>query len=341
MITIGTRTISPSDLFFVVEEGQFNQGDFSQALKMIELAAGTGADAIEFQLAIAEDFYITNHSGFAIYKEREFSQSQLRELVGCCRQYNIEMIVAPFSRRIVESMADFGCSAFNINASDLNNPSILRSVVESGLPFFMSLPLATTEEIKWACDYIHSCADSAPRFILLHGQHTMASGANGVAPMDTSLGFLQEIKRTCDGLAGFIDHTPFPWFPACAAAAGANIITKHMSPGHEEKGPDWPICLDPQEMQSAIAAARAIRASINQTAKVLAPGENLDRTEMRRSIVFASDLPAGHEITPDDLVFKRPGNGVSPDQETFFIGRRLASDVFKDDKAQLTSLIDQ
>lgn len=336
MITIGKNKIDAESLFFVVEEGQYNQGDFSKALRMVELAAIAGADAIEFQLAIAEDFYIRDHSGYAIYKNREFSHLQLSELVMCCRHNNIEMVVAPFSNRIIESMASFGCSAFNINASDLNNPSILRSVVETGIPFFMSLPLATTEEIKWARDYVHSCSESAPNFVLLHGQHTMASGADGVAPLDTSLGFLQEIKKTCDGLAGFIDHTPLPWFPACAAAAGANIITKHMAPDHDERGPDWQICLDPDEMKTAILAARSVRTSLSETAKVLAPGENLDRSEMRRSIVFASDLPAGHKIVSEDLAFKRPGDGFPPNQDALFIGRKLADSVLKDDKAQLT-----
>lgn len=336
MITIGKKNVTPQSVFFVVEEGQYNQGDFSKALRMVELAAKTGADAIEFQLAIAEDFYIRDHPGYAIYKNREFSSSQLSELVMCCRQHDIEMVVAPFSSRIIESVANFGCSAFNINASDLDNPSILRSVVETGIPFFMSLPLATSEEIKWACDYVHSCTETAPQFVLLHGQHTMASGADGVAPLDTSLGFLQEIKKTCDGLAGFIDHTPLPWFPACAAAVGANVITKHMSPDHKERGPDWQICLNPREMKSAIAAAREVRSSINQTFKVLAPGENLDRPEMRRSIVFASDLPADHTIVHEDLVFKRPGDGVPPNQSALFIGRKLAASVLKEDKAQLT-----
>lgn len=332
MITIGSKPISSSNLFFVVEEGQYHQGDLSKALKMVELAAGTGADAIEFQLAIAGEFYIETHPGYNIYKSREFSKGQLKELANCCKQNGIELVVAPFSRHIVQWMSDFGCSAFNVNASDLNNPDILRAVVETSLPFFMSLPLATPQEVDWARCYVSTCGAPASNHILLHGQHTMASGEDGVAPVDTSLGYLQTIKRSHNGLAGFIDHTPLPWFPACAAAAGANVITKHMAPNHAERGPDWQICLDPAEMKMAIQAARDVRKSLTQTAKVLAPGENMDRTEMRRSIVFSADLPAGHQMEINDLSFKRPGDGTAPDQFNTLIGRELATPVKRDEK---------
>lgn len=333
---IGTREISDSRLFFVVEEGQYNQGSLPKALKMIEIAAATGADAIEFQLALAGDFYVLQHPGYDIYKSREFSEKQLKELAVCCRQNRLEMVVAPLSRHIVRWMADFGCSAFNINASDLNNIEILTAVVETGLPFFMSLPLATPEEVDWACSFVE--ARGASNYILLHGQHTMASGADGVSPIDTSLGYLQTIKEDHGGLAGFIDHTPLPWFPACAAAAGANVITKHMAPNHSERGPDWQICLDSDEMKLAIQFARDVATSLSQKAKVLAPGEHFDRSEMRRSIVFAEDFPAGHRLLAGNLAFKRPGDGIPPDQFSQFIGRELAVAVQKDEKLQASHL---
>ena len=336
MITIGKRTINQSDLFFVVEEGQYNQGDLRKALRMVELAAATGADAIEFQLALAGDFYVRQHPGYEIYKSREFSKEQLKELADCCRQNRLELVVAPFSRHIVQWMADFGCSAFNINASDLNNPDILGAVVATRLPFFMSLPLATQEEVDWACSFVEE--RGASKYILLHGQHTMASGADGVSPIDTSLGYLQTIKQDHGGLAGFIDHTPLSWFPACAAAAGANVITKHMAPNHAERGPDWQICLDPDEMRSAIQFARDVRTSLSQSAKVLAPGEHLDRSEMRRSIVFAEDFPAGHRVLADNMAFKRPGDGIPPDQFSQFVGHELAVAVQMDEKLQASQL---
>ena len=55
---IGQKLINNKSTFFVAEEGQANLGDFNYALKMIDAASQTGVDAIEFQLAYEDDFYI-------------------------------------------------------------------------------------------------------------------------------------------------------------------------------------------------------------------------------------------------------------------------------------------
>jgi len=57
-LKVGSRTIGGSSLFFVIEEGQANLGVLDKALQMIDAAAAVRADAIEFQLAKAGDFYV-------------------------------------------------------------------------------------------------------------------------------------------------------------------------------------------------------------------------------------------------------------------------------------------
>jgi sialic acid synthase SpsE len=319
VIKIGKRHIGAGDLFFMVEEGQFNQGNIEQAKRMIKLVAETGADAIEFQLAIADDFYVSGHPGHAIYKGREFNDDQLKELVYFSQSNGLELIVSPLSAQLAGKMAMFGCSAFNINASDLNNPSMLRAVMDTRLPFFLSIALASEKEILWATDFIQVYSSTA-EFVLLHGQHTMATGQNGVHPAYTSLGYISTLKQRLGTPVGFVDHTPYSWFPACAVAAGADVVTKHMAPDHTERGPDWHICLDPGEMREAIRWAREMRRSICEQKKVLAPGEEMDRSEMRRSIVADRDLREGQLIRREDLAFKRPGNGLAPDREEDIVG---------------------
>jgi len=230
-----------------------------------------------------------------------------------------------------------GCSAFNINASDLNNPSMLRAVMDSGLPFFLSIALASEEEIEWVLGFIQNYASNA-QFTMLHGQHTMASGEHGVSPEHTSLGYLKTLEQRLGAPVGFVDHTPHAWFPACAVAAGASIVTKHMAPNHDLRGPDWHICLDPVEMKDAIATARNVYKSIREQAKVLAPGEHMDRSEMRRSIVVANDLPEGHVLQAGDILYKRPGTGLPPDQEDAVLGSTLLKAVEKDEALSMDIL---
>ena len=337
-VNIGSKRIGTGDLFFVIEEGQANLGDFEKALSMIDYAADAGADAIEFQLARADDFYVKTHPGYEIYLKREFSETQLIKLVSKVKEKGLEMIAVPLSHRLVNPLVKAGCSAFNINASDLNNPDIIDAVIDSGLPFFLSLPLATEEEIDWVVNRVKKSGDD--KFILLLGQHTMASSENGVNIEHTSLGNISALKKKYQVPVGFIDHTPLKWMPACAVAAGADTISKHLTWSRDEKGPDWRICLEPNEMKQAITWAYKINQSIKTKNRQLAPGENLDRSIMRRSIVASKIIKSGKPIERNDICFKRPGNGIEPAQYNDIIGKVARRDIFPDEQITTFDLED-
>lgn len=335
-VNIGSRQIGAGDLFFVIEEGQANLGNFKKALKMIDYAADSGCDAIEFQLAKAKDFYVKSHSGYEIYSKREFTDIQLAELVSRVIEKDMEMIVTPLSHKLVNTMVNAGCSAFNINASDLNNPDIIDAVVDSGLPFFLSLPLATEDEIEWAINRIRKKIDN--NFILLHGQHTMASGEHGVDIEHTSLGYISTLKEKYQVPVGYIDHTPLEWFPACAVAAGADCVSKHLTWSRLEKGPDWHVCLEPVEMKKAVTSANKMKHSIEIKNKQLAPGENMDRSIMRRSIVASRIIKSGQSIERNDICFKRPGDGINPAEYKNIIGKVACRDILSDEQITIFDL---
>lgn len=334
VFTLGSKKIGEVDLFFVVEEGQANLGDFNKALDMIDVAAETGADAIEFQLARAGDFYIKSNPGFQIYLEREFSEAQHQELISHAKEKGLEFVAAPLSHKLIEPLTKAGCSGFNINASDLTNPNIIDAVLDSGVPFFLSLLFAKEEEIQWAVNRIQKNGNA--RFGLLHGQHTMASGEHGVDLEHTSLGYLAVLQEKFQVPVGFIDHTPFDWTPSVAVSAGADVITKHLALSRSEKGPDWHVCLEPEEMKKAIALARAAKKSINVKTKVLAPGENFDRSVMRRSIVAAKTIPAGKVIERNDIEFKRPGDGFDPSRYGEIVGQVSCREIREDEQIKFS-----
>jgi sialic acid synthase SpsE len=328
-IKIGNKAIGKNSLFFVIEEGQANWGDFHKALKMIDLAAEVGADAIEFQFAIASDFYVKDHEGLKIYESVQLPIEKMCGLVQYSKKRGLEFITAPLSYNLIEPLIKAGTSAFNINASDINNPQMLEYVSKSGLPFFISLPLADETEINWAIERVEK---SNSNYVLLHGQHTMASGEHGVQVEHSSLGYVETIKRNFNGFSGYIDHSPYIWMPACAVAAGADVITKHLCISRDEKGPDWQVCLEPAEMKEAIIIARKMKASINVKEKVLAPGEHFDKSVMRRSIVAARQILKGEKLTLNEVNFKRPGDGLAPSQTLLIIGKNAIRDIQFDEQ---------
>ncbi len=320
---------SNNELFFIIEEAQFNLGNFDKAIQMIEAASLTGANAIEFQLAFADDFYIKSDPGYTIYMNREFTDEQLEFLVTFSHSKGLEFVATCLSYRLVGKMAAFGADIFNINASDINNPKIIDEVVKTRKPFMISIPLANKKEIEWVYNRIVTFNEKAD-FVFLHGQHPMASGEECVHIEDTALGVIDTITKQYGKKVGFIDHTNQVWMPSIAVAAGAKIVTKHLTLSHLYNGPDHTICLNPEEMRSAINNAREVFSSLQVRDKELAKGEDLDRTVMRRSIVTARDILKGTIIKASDIEFKRPGSGISPENYKSVIGKIASTNISAD-----------
>ena len=320
----------------MVEEGQANLGDINKAYLMTELAVECGADAIEFQFARADEFYISTHPGHQIYKDREFSEEQLKSIRTLCCQLGLSLIAAPLSVTLIDTLIRAECWGFNVNASDLVTPDILDEVASSGKPFFLSLLFAEEEEIEWAVNRV--ARKGASDFGLLLGQHPMVHSQENLLLADTNLGYIATLKERYDVPVGFIDHTPFEWMPACAAAAGADVITKHMTPNRLEKGPDWQICLEPDEMGRAVDLARQARTSIGMKEKVVLEKERQDRKAMRRSICCRRAIPKGQVLTSDDLCFKRPGTGIPAFKLEQIIGSVVSRDLEKDHILELNDI---
>ena len=94
--------------------------------------------------------------------------------------------------------------------------------------------------------------------------------------------------------------------------------------------PDWQVCLEQTEMIESIRLVRAIDTSIATVEKTLAPGENIDRSKMRRSIVTTRKLNAGEVISSKDIAFKRPGTGISAKEFDRVIGQIVKNDIQED-----------
>ena len=305
------------------EEGQANQGDINVAIKMCKTASSAGADGIEFQLFLADDMYVASDPGYEIYKSRELSNSQIRELIAATHEADLLCQVAGLSPRIIELAAEAGADVFCVNATDLTNPVIIAAVAETGKPFWLATLMANLEEIDWAVNY--AFARSRSDIGLLHGQHVMSSDTTrGVPPELLQLDCIELFKRRYGLVTGFVDHTATPLVPSIAAAKGAALVMKHLAPEVGYRGPDWVVCLEPESWREAKLMLEFTVKS-NGASKEISQAEFKDRSLHRRGIHTSIDLPKGHELVPGDLVALRPGKGGMDPREIYdLIGRSLA-----------------
>ena len=315
--------------FFLVEEGNAHRGDFDLAREMVRLAAGTGANAIEFQLAVADDFYVSTDPMHSVWRSFEFDPGQLTELATLAHESGIAIVAAPLSDGLPEVLAEIGYDALTVNSADLTNPRMLDAVAATGLPVLVATAMADLEEIDWAVERL---TDAGGPLCLLHGQHIMHTSEGGVPVGDTSLRTIAFLRDRYGVPAGFIDHTSSVEVCALAAAGGAAVVTKHLAPRREWDGPEWQICLDPDEMAECVRRVRLADQASGSSEKRLAAGELADRSAGRKSVVAARDLPAGTVLAAADLVVKRPGTGLDPRRVDAFVGQTLGRNLERDEQ---------
>lgn len=338
LMRIGKKIIGEGrNTLMFAEEGQANQGNIDIAMGMCKTAATAGADGIEFQLFLADDMYVRNDPGHAIYKSRELSATQIRELIAVSHAEGLLCQVAGLSPKIIELCAEAGADVFCVNATDLTNPVIIDAVAATGKPFWLATLMGTMEEIDWAVDYaISRCRSDIG---LLHGQHVMSSDTTrGVPPELLQLDCIDLLKRRYGLVTGFVDHTATQFVPSIAAAKGAVLVMKHLAPEKNWQGPDWVVCLDPESWKDAKSMLE-YTVKANGASKEISQAEFKDRSLHRRSIHTRVALAAGHKIAAGDLVALRPGKGgVDPRVIHDLIGRQVTHNLPEQHQLQLDDL---
>jgi sialic acid synthase SpsE len=88
--------------------------------------------------------------------------------------------------------------------------------------------------------------------------------------------------------------------------------------------------LNPKELKEMITSIRNIEKALGDGRKVPTQSETKNILIARRSIHIAKDLPEGTIINEEDLIMKRPGNGISPIFINNVIGKKTKMNLTKD-----------
>lgn len=335
---IGDKTIGEGcKPLMIAEEGQANQGDFQVAADICRIASAAGADGIEFQFFLADDMYVNSHEGYGIYKDRELSLDEIKGLINIAHENNLICQVAGLSPQIIQYCAEAGADIFVVNASDLTNPVIIDAVAQTGKPFWLATLMGNMEEIDWAVNYATSKCNSD--IGILHGQHVMSSEKiKGVPSELLQLDCIASLKERYGLVTGFVDHTDTTFVPALAVSNGADFLTKHLAPNKSWRGPDWMVCLDPEDWRESKEMFNYAISS-RGASKEISQAEFKDRSLHRRSIFTNRELQIGHIIVEDDLTMLRPGDGgLDPRQINELLGKTVKNVLKKHHQLQMSDV---
>jgi N-acetylneuraminate synthase len=207
---------------------------------------------------------------------------------------------------------------------DVNHLPLLRYVGGKGRPVILSTGMATLGEVERAvftlrqsgCGPIallHCVSIYPPRHDCIHLRN------------------LWTLRQAFDLPVGFSDHSLGTAIPLAAIALGACVIEKHFTLDKNLPGWDHAISADPHDLAVICRDGRNIFAALGNFVRTVSEEEMQKRGSFRRSLVAKRDLRRGQPLSADDVDYKRPGQGIPPDQVQRVLGRVLRHDVNADD----------
>lgn len=324
-LTLGTQTVGEGHPPYVIAEiGSNHNGDIDLCRQLIDAAAEAGADAAKFQSwtmtsMVSEASYRSSETLRAEMQAYLFTPEQHRTAAERCQARGIAFVSTPFSNEEADLLELLDVPFFKIASMDINNIRLLRYVAAKGRPMVVSTGMATLGEIEQAVESIR--AEGNQDIVLMH-----CVSLYPTKPSQVHLRNIEMLRTAFDVPVGFSDHSVGTAIPLAAIALGAHVIEKHFTLSKEMPGWDHSISADPAEMKALVQEGRDVFDALGSTARRLTAAEREKQLVMRRSLVARRPLACGSVLSEADLLEKRPGTGISPDQLDLVVGRRLKVD---------------
>ena len=337
--------LHPDRAFVIAEAGVNHNGDVSLAHKLIDAAADAGADAVKFQtwraegLATAEapkaeyQLKTTGSDGnqLDMLRELELPEEHLPALISHCQETSITFLSTPHDWEAIDILDRFNVPAYKVGSGDMTNIPFLRKMAQKMRPIILSTGMGNLAEVEEAVNAVRSQGNE--QLILLHCVTSYPARFE-----DVNLRAMLTLERAFRLPVGYSDHTPGVEASLAAVAMGARVIEKHFTLDRSMKGPDHLTSLEPGELRSLIQGIRLVETALGDGIKGPAPVEEDIKVVARKSIVAATNIPAGAIITEDMITTKRPGSGIWPRDWESIIGRRTKVALARDTLIQWSQL---
>jgi sialic acid synthase SpsE len=307
----------------VAHVGTAHEGAADTALRLIEAAFQSGADAIAFPVFRATDLLARRHPERKEMEAAELTAREWRKVLETAKASGLAVVVEAFDAASRDLALEAAVDAFQAHPTDLDHPELLRGLAASGRPILVG---AAGDEPR-----VREALDAAGGSAAL----VVGPPAAPAPAEELRLGGLGGLRERFRVPIGFLDPTDggsaFALLvPALAAAHGADFVEKGLILDRSRKRRDWAAALSPEDfyrMVELLRQAERARGDAEPRAPQAGP--------RGRSIVAATLIGRGEVLTADMLSFKRTDErferGLAPAEAHRVIGRRAARPIQADE----------
>lgn len=329
-------------VFIIAEAGVNHNGSLDLAKELVVAAKDSGADCVKFQTFKAGNLvsksakkadYQTENTGsnesqYDMLKKLELTQDEFIELKEFCDQIGIEFMSTAFDLESIDFLNDIDMNSWKIPSGEITNLPYLMKIAKLNKPLILSTGMSTMDDIDQAVKVFRE--NSQYDITVLHCTTEYPTPFEEV-----NLNAMKTIQQEFDVEVGYSDHTKGIEVPIAAVALGAKVIEKHFTLDRNMEGPDHKASLEPSELKAMVTAIRHIEESMGSSEKAPTESEIKNIAIVRKSIVASRKIKQGEVFSEDNLMVKRPGEGVSPMRWFDVIGKVAGRDFEEEEYIEL------
>ena len=335
------------NVFIIAEAGVNHNGSIENALKMVDIASDSGADAIKFQSFIASEMLTKNvekasyqkkntnmnENHYDMIEKLELTPKMHEKIISRCIKKNIKFLSTPFDLKSLDLLVnDFGLDTIKISSGDITNAPLLLATAKNVENIILSTGMSEINDIDNALGVIAYGLINKNNYTELNSEKlsktlkTMEAKlrlsksvkllhctSEYPAPyVDVNLNVISDLKAKYSLPIGYSDHTKGIHVSLAAVAMGAMIIEKHFTLDINMSGPDHLSSLNPRDFNLLVKNIRDIEKAKGDKIKVVTESEKKNLLIARKFLVASKSIRKGQVFTLENIQVKRSGGGISP-----------------------------
>ena len=323
-----------SSTYIISEIGINHNGNFNEAIKLIDASIDANVDAVKFQKRDIEAIYsksVLDDSNtqewtfeylIPLLKDVELSDDEYVKIREYCNEKKIDLIITPFDSNSAKFVGELGVSGFKISSADMTNIELVQDCAKYNVPLLISTGMWKDEDINDCASFYKS---QNVNYAFLLAQSTYP------APYENlNLKYFDRLKELSqNGVVGYSGHERGTFIPVACVAMGYKIIEKHITFDKTQEGPDHKASMIPDEFSEMVENIRHLESALTDEKKVN-QAEILNKEAFAKSAVAIRDLPVGHVLIKSDVTYKSPGKGIFPHHIYKYFGKIIKNEIKQD-----------
>lgn len=278
--------------YIIAEIGINHNGDLKNALRLIDIAAAAGCDAVKFQKR-NPDVCVPEHQKnvmrdtpwgqmtYLDYKYKvEFGYPEYNAIAAHCKAHGIEWSASPWDMDSLEFLKEYNVPFLKVPSAMLTNNELLEGCVASGKRVIFSTGMSTREEIDDAVTVLRKAKlvyNNPHRIGLLHCNSTYPAPIN-----ELNLSGIQTLSAEYpDFEIGYSGHEFRLGTTVAAVYLGASIIERHITLDRQMWGSDHLASVEPQGLFKLVSGIRELEQAYGDGVIQVTESEKPVRAKLR------------------------------------------------------------